>query len=250
MTQARTAQTYVLVHGSWMGGDAWDGVAARLRSEYGHEVHTPTQAGHGPNASTRQVSHAQVVKSIVGYIEDHDLTGFVLVGHSFGGTVIQKVAEAIPDRIARLVFWNAFVLADGECLHDNVPPQMRDMLQGEATQSKDGAVVLPFPVYREVFFNDGDLALAKSTYESLSPEYISLFDERLSLKTFFSLDTPKSYLYSWDDAALPHGDTTGWYPKFGNRLGLFRYVSMPGGHMALFTHPALLADKIVEAGRD
>lgn len=244
------AGPYVLVHGSWMGGEAWDSVAQRLRNEYGLDVHTPTQAGHGAQAATRQVTHAQVVQSIVDYIEARDLTGFVLVGHSFGGTVIQKVAEAIPERIARLVFWNAFVLKDGECLHDNVPPHMREMLQGQAAQSEDGAVVLPFPVYREAFFNDGDIALAKSTYESLCPEYIALFDERQSLKTFFNLDIPTSYLYSWDDAALPHGDETGWYPKFGNRLGLFRYVSMPGGHMALFTRPDLLADKIVEAGRD
>lgn len=245
-----SADTYVLVHGSWMGGDAWEDVAARLRDVHGLKVHTPTQAGHGPDAPTRQVSHADVVQSIVDYVEQHNLEDFVLLGHSFGGTVVQKVAEAIPQRIRRLVFWNAFVLEDGECLHDMVPENMRTMLHGEAAASDDGAVVLPYPVYREVFMNDADDALTRSTYQGLYPEYIALFDARLDLKSFPALDIPKSYLYSWDDAALPHGDDTGWYPRFGNRLGFFRYVSMPGGHMALFTNPALLADKIVEAGRD
>ena len=39
---------------------------------------------------------------------------FVLVGHGYGGSIISKVVEAIPERMRRLVFWSAFVLNDGE----------------------------------------------------------------------------------------------------------------------------------------
>src|SRR3954469_1358911 len=39
-------KTYVLVHGSWMGGWFWAPVAERLRAE-GHRVFTPTQTGMG-----------------------------------------------------------------------------------------------------------------------------------------------------------------------------------------------------------
>lgn len=240
---------YVLVHGSWMGGEAWADVAARLREHHGLSVHTPTLAGHGPGAA-RAVSHSQVVQSVVDYVEHHDLTDIVLVGHSFGGTVVQKVAEAIPGRLRRLVFWNAFVLLDGECLNDLVPGVYREMFNHLAAASSDGAAVLPFSVFREAFMNDADLTLAQKIHDGLVPEYIGLFNERLDLRAFYALETPRSYLYSVDDASLPHGEASGWYPRFGNRLGLFRYVSMPGGHMALFTTPAHLADKIVEAGRD
>jgi pimeloyl-ACP methyl ester carboxylesterase len=242
-------RAFVLVHGSWMDGTGWHLVADRLRGHYGFEVHTPTQAGHGPGVS-RDVTHAQVASSITDYITRNDLRDIVLVGHSFGGTVIQKVAEAVPERIARMVFWNAFVLLDGECLNDLVPPHYKEMFDALESQSEDGAVMLPFPVFREAFMNDADLALAQRVYDGLWPEQARLFNTRLDLKRFFALDVPKSYLYSVDDASLPHGDDTGWYPRFGNRLGLFRYVSMPGGHMALFTYPHLLADKIVEAGRN
>jgi alpha-beta hydrolase superfamily lysophospholipase len=38
--------TYVLVHGSWHDGSAWESVAKLLESA-GHIVHTPTLAGHG-----------------------------------------------------------------------------------------------------------------------------------------------------------------------------------------------------------
>lgn len=45
-----------------------------------------------------------------------ELTGVVLVGHSFGGSVIAGVAEQVPDRLRRLVFNNAFVPLSGQCL--------------------------------------------------------------------------------------------------------------------------------------
>jgi pimeloyl-ACP methyl ester carboxylesterase len=35
---------FVLVHGGWQGGWAWDAVAARLRA-HGHEVLAPTLRG-------------------------------------------------------------------------------------------------------------------------------------------------------------------------------------------------------------
>ena len=48
---------------------------------------------------------------------------------------------------------------------------------------------------------------------------------------------------------LPPGEW-GWHPRMSSRLGLYRLVQMPGSHEAIFTNPALLADKFVEAGRD
>lgn len=42
------------------------------------------------------------------------------VGHSFGGTVIAKVAEDVADRIKRLVFFDAFIPRDGQSLVDQM----------------------------------------------------------------------------------------------------------------------------------
>lgn len=239
--------TFVLVHGSWMDGSAWSGVAGRLR-ERGHTVHTPTLAGHGPGVS-RRVTHRDIVDQLAGEIEAAGWQDFVLVGHSFGGTIIQQLAMRMPERIARLVFWNAFVVPDGQSLNDQVPEHFGQMFASIAAQSDDHTVLLPFPVYRELFFNDGDEQHARATWESLWPEQLGLFEEKLQTAGFFALETPRSYLYCWDDAGLPHGEATGWYPRFGQRLGLFRFVSMPGGHMAHWTRPVELADKLIEAGR-
>ena len=44
------------------------------------------------------------------------------MGHSYGGMVISRVADLVPQRLARLVYVNAFVPQPGEALNDMVPP--------------------------------------------------------------------------------------------------------------------------------
>ena len=101
--------TFVLVHGGCHDGSAWDGVIRRL-NELGHKAFGPTVAGHGIDAR-KAVSHAESTRSIVDFIVDNGLTDIVLVGHSYGGTIISKVAEEIPESIRRLVFHSAFLIA-------------------------------------------------------------------------------------------------------------------------------------------
>jgi pimeloyl-ACP methyl ester carboxylesterase len=238
---------FVLVHGSWHDGSLWGPVADRLR-ELGHVVETPTIAGHGTGAD-KAVTHEDCVRSITDFIVERDLSDVVLLGHSFGGTIIAKVAEEIPERLRRLIFWNAFVLEDGHCLNDEVPPQFAEMFDALAGASDDNTVMLPWPIWREVFINDADDALARSAYEQLSPEPYQPFTAKLDLKRFYELQIPRSYINCTEDISLPPGEF-GWHPRFSGRLGLCRLVQLPGSHEVLFTNPRLLAEKIVEAGRD
>ena len=57
------------------------------------------------------------VQDIVNVLLWEELTDVVLVGHSYGGMVITGVADQAPDRIAQLVYLDAFVPArDGDSL--------------------------------------------------------------------------------------------------------------------------------------
>lgn len=238
----------VLVHGSWHTGELWQPVADHLR-QAGHEVHTPTVAGHGKGADKR-VDHAACTRSIADYITERGLVDVVLLGHSYGGTIISKVVEAVPERVRRLVYWNAFVLRDGESLDDNTPPHYRALFEQLAAASPDGGVMLPFPIWREAFVNDADLATAQRTYELLSPEPYQPFVDKLDLKKFYALQTPRSYINCTEDIALPPGAEWGWHPRMSSRLGLYRLVQIPGSHEVMFTVPGRLAQAIVEAARD
>ena len=240
--------TFVLVHGSWHDGSAWQAVIDHLEVK-GHQAFAPTIAGHGKGID-KNVNHAQCTQSIVDYIVSKDLTDIVLLGHSFAGTIIAKVAEAIGDRLRRLIFFDAFVLNDGESLSDNVPPHFQTLLDELVRESNDRTIVMPFEVWREGFLNDADLELARSSYAQLSPEPYQPLIDKLEMKQFYSLPIPKSYLYCTEDNVLPQGEQWGWHPRMSNRLGLFRLVQMPGSHEVMFSNPIGLAENIIVAGRD
>ncbi len=238
--------TYVLIHGAWHTGELLEDTAAPIRAA-GHEVHCPTLAGNRPgDAKTSGLDEA--ITSVTDYLDQHNLSDIVLMGHSYGGMVITGVADRMPDRIRRLVYWNAFVPHDGESLNDMVPEHYVALFDQISAQLGDGSVVLPFPIWREAFINDADGALAQAAYDKLNPHPYRTFTDKIALKAFPEIEVGKSYLNCQQDTALPHSYP--WHPRLSDKLGLYRLVEMPGSHESCFTNPKLLGEKIMEAGRD
>src|SRR5262249_22449411 len=87
----------------------------------GYDAHAPTLAGHGPGVMRLGITHQDCIASVVTYIQQHRLENVVLVGHSFGGSVVQKVAEILSDLIERAVFLDALIVEDDHCVFDNLP---------------------------------------------------------------------------------------------------------------------------------
>lgn len=239
--------TFTLVHGAWHDGSCWDATGAHLQ-KLGHKVFTPTLAGHGPGAD-KSVSHADCCASLVSFLEERDIVDTILVGHSFGGSVISKVAEAVPHRIRRLVYHNAFVLRDGDCVADENPPHYRTMIEEAQAAAPGDGFMLPANVWREAFCNDTTDSVSTEAYAKLSAQPLQPFFDKLDLKRFYELAIPRTYLNATEDTALPPGTEWGWHPRMSSRLGLFRLVQMSGGHEVMYTSPVLLAEKLVEAGR-
>ena len=235
--------TYVLVHGAWHTGAELEPVAAPIRAA-GHTVHTPTIKGNRPgDAKTTGLQEA--IQSIADYLAENNLKDVILLGHSYGGMVI----TGVPDRIRRLIYWNAFVPNDGESLNDMVPPHYLGLFETIAAERGDGSVVLPFPIWREAFINDADVELAQKAYDILNPHPLKTFSDKIALKTNpAEMQLAKSYINCTEDTALPHGYP--WHPRLSEKLGLFRLVQVPGSHELCFSDPARLARAILEAGRD
>ena len=109
------------------------------------------------------------------------------------------------------MFYNAFVLLDGQCLLDNLDNQYTELMQSLLTGVDDDAVVLPFPMVREVFFNSVDVKTARDLYDKhWSRQPMQPLRDKVDMKKFFSLQVPKSYLNCTEDIALPPGAETGW----------------------------------------
>ncbi|CAN7552012.1 alpha/beta fold hydrolase [Paenibacillus sp. LjRoot153] len=242
--------TFVLVHGSWADASFWAGIASEL-SKKGHTVFVPEFPGHGADPN-KNVTHAMISKSVADFIISHKLHNVVLVGHSFGGSVIQKVAELVPDRLKRIVFLNAFVLKDGGMLADELPPQVVEQFKKLIASSKNNTITLPFDFFRDAFTNLASLSQAQQIYKKAFPEPAGPLFEKLDLKKFYSLPIPKSYVHLMEDNVIPLGDPNyGWHPHMSSRLGLFRFIQLHGDHMTTaFYEPKLVAGKLYEAARD
>ncbi len=238
--------TYVLVHGAWHNGDLLKDVAEAIKLD-GHKVHLPTLKGNQVSDS-KNVGLDDAIDSLISYINTNNIEDCILVGHSYAGMVITGAFDRLGKKfIKRLVYWNAFVPNPGESLNDMTPPEYISLF--DQIVQKDGSVLLPFPIWREAFINDGDLKLAQSTYEKLNPHPYKTFTDQIQLsQTPAEMQVGKSYIVCQDDIALPA--SLPWHPRLSQKLGLYRLVSMPGSHESCFTNPALLARKMIEAGRD
>jgi pimeloyl-ACP methyl ester carboxylesterase len=239
--------TYVLVHGAWHTGKELEPAAAAIRAA-GHSPFTPTIKGNRLG-DPKTVGLAEAIRSIVDYLAENGLKDVILVGHSYGGMIITGVADQAPDRIRRLVYWNAFVPNNDESLNDMVPPQYVTLFDAIAAERGDGSVVLPFPIWREAFINDADLETAQRAYDVLNPHPFKTFTDKISLKVNpAEMTVAKSYVNCTEDTSLPHHYP--WHPRLSQKLGLFRLVQVPGSHELCFSNPTLLARAIVDAGRD
>jgi len=239
--------TFVVVHGAWHTGRELEPLAASIEAA-GHKAFTPTIKGNRPG-DPRTIGLGEAIESIVTDVIVNDLTDIVLVGHSYGGMIITGVADRVPHRIRRLVYWNAFVPNHGESLTDMLPAQYVELFEAIAAERGDGGVVLPFPIWREAFINDADLDTAQRAYGALNPHPLQTLTDPISLTANpAQMSIAKSYVNCTEDISLPHHYP--WHPRLSQKLGLFRLIQTPGSHELCFSNPARLAQALMDAGRD
>lgn len=111
--------TYVLVHGAWGGAQTWRSVRPLLW-EAGHQVFTPSLTGLGERAhlTNPQIGLTTHIDDVAATIHYEGLDEIVLVGFSYGGMVVTGVLEHAADRVAELVYLDAFVPTDGQSIAD------------------------------------------------------------------------------------------------------------------------------------
>ena len=130
--------TFVLVHGAWQSAATWDRLTPLLE-KYGHKVITPVLSGLGADQG-----HLSADITLKQHVEDvsRELSRLVgtpiLVGHSYAGMIISGVVEAIPTRVERLVFLDAFIPEDGQCVLDLLPPEIGEHFRKVAQAQGDG----------------------------------------------------------------------------------------------------------------
>lgn len=122
--------TYVLVHGAWADESAWGFVRNQLAKRA--NVVVVNLPAHGLDLTpANAVSLAGYVKAVTAAVNAQP-GKVTLVGHSMAGIVVSQVAEAIPNKIDKLVYVAAYLPRNGEDLLT---------LSGQDTQSKVGGAL-------------------------------------------------------------------------------------------------------------
>lgn len=225
------AETYVFVPGAWQGAWAWRPVAARLRAA-GHRVATLTLPGLADGDGGQRFELADTVDFLAGFLEENDLSGVTLVGHSWGGYPVFGAAHRIPERLRRVVFYSAFVPENDVPLIEDVPPGHAALFRQLA---RDGSVMLPYQVWESAFVQETPEPVRKLLFDLLVPQPMSYFEQALKAPELSTLGVPISYLAGESDLAMPPGDYA-WCPRFPARLGV-EPIAVPGDHQAFVTRP-------------
>jgi pimeloyl-ACP methyl ester carboxylesterase len=169
--------TIVIVHGAWVGGWRWRGVADVL-IDRGHHIFTPTLTGlgereHLTHPGVNVSLHARDVANVIRF---ERLENILLVGHSYGGMPISVAAELVPEGIIQsIMYMDAFFPEDGQCLNDLVPGPPH-------VPTGEGSYLVDPPRANLVGFNTHMDAAARAAYEERRmPQSVHCFSEKVRL---------------------------------------------------------------------
>lgn len=228
--------TFVLIHGAWHGGWSWQPVAARLEA-LGHDVSRPTLSGLGERAhlATREIDLSVHVQDVAAHVFFENLTDVVLVGHSYAGMVITGVATAVPERLRRLVYYDAFVPDDGDSALDLLPETIAEHFVQSAEDDGDGWLMPRRPLSALGVRDESALAFLEPR---LTEHLLATYAEKLRLDR--PPETPGSFVSctDWAQVFRPQADRArarGWPVR-----------EIAADHEALATAPGLLATALIE----
>ena len=220
--------TCVIVHGAWGGGWDWKHVDQLLTAD-GHKVYRPTLTGQGERShlASTNIDLDTHIQDIVNVIVWEDLHDVVLMGHSYGGMVITGVADRVPDRIKHVVYLDALVPKDGECVDAIISPKLKKPV-------KAGFVTAPWVVGNPPLPHDV-LMPAKTFSES-----ITLTNQAIAQKL------PATYILTVDKGKSPEQDD---FYRFYERAKVrgWTVMVMEGDHNVQRSHSAELVRLLEQA---
>ena len=155
-----------------------------------------------------------------------------MVGWSYGGMVITGVADQVPDRLAHVVYLDAFVPQDGQSLLDLLDPSVRVEWETRTREVGEGWRV----PHAGTTPPDGrprtDLLLnaCKQPLSLTNPAAAGV-----SRTSIWCTGNPDIPLFAHFPEAAARAKQNGW-----------RYRELPTGHTALWTMPRETAALLIE----
>ena len=232
-----TQRTFVLVHGAWHGGWCWRRVADVLERK-GHKVFTPTLTGLGERSHlmSADINLDTHIADVVNVLKWEDLKDVVLVAHSYGGWPVSGAIEQTLDRIASVVYLDAFVPEDGQSSFDTASDFSRKAFLDAIAK---GEISRAGPPAATFHVNEKDQAWvdSKTTPQpigvSLQPIKLAGARERVKKKTY--IRAPKYPQPFFDSYYQAKRNDPSW-----------RTYEVPCGHDVMVDMPERLTEILLE----
>jgi pimeloyl-ACP methyl ester carboxylesterase len=227
----------VLAHGAWSAAWAWKKMRP-LMAAAGHEFFSPTYTGLGERS---HLAHADIdlsthIQDVLSVLEFEDLKDVTLLGHSYGGMVATGVADKAADRIARVVYIDAFAPRDGQSLFDLVGPKAEGNMRAGAQKDGDGWKLPLNPMPPDTAPEDAAWAVPRRR-----PQPIKTFEQKISLRSQYA--PARHYIYAKKNGP---GDV---FRQFGERARSeagWKYYEIEASHNPHITCPEVLMALLTE----
>lgn len=194
--------TYVLVHGAWADESAWGFVRNQLALHGNVEV--VNLPAHGIDLTDgAKVGLNDYVKAVTSVINKHP-GKVILVGHSMGGMVISQVAEAIPNKVDKLIYVAAFLPKNGESLNGIVNKFLNNKTPEIFEFNKDYSLIsIKKDMIPAVVCADCPQYMKEVLVKYHKAEPVKGFNDKVILTSKFAA-VPKYYISTKNDAAVPY----------------------------------------------
>jgi pimeloyl-ACP methyl ester carboxylesterase len=219
----------VLVHGGWVDGSGWEGVHNILTRD-GHHVSVvqiPTLSLADDVMATRRVIGAQ----------DGPV---ILVGHSYGGTVITEAGN--DPQVAGLVYVAAFAPDAGESVASLIKDPPPDAPVPPILPPQDGYLLLDRAKFPASFAADVDPEKATFMADSQVPWGVAALSGSIDEPAWKS--KPSWYLVTTKDKMIPPPAQRFMAKRAGSTI-----TEVPGSHAVYLSQPAAVAALIERAAR-
>jgi len=227
----------VLVPGHWLGGWAWDAVAARL-TRSGHHVEAVTLPGASSGEAAATLSdQIDALDQVVSRQSEPP----IVVAHSGAGRVITGVLDRNPRAVRRVIYVDSGPAADGSVFDETIA---------------EGVDSIGLPPWDE-------LTAGGASLDGLSEQNLTTFRERavpvpaavarepLRLRDDARLRVPTTIIATSLPSEVMMGLAQQGHPMFAEvtRLSDLELVDLPTGHWPMWSRPDDLADAIGAAAR-
>ena len=163
-----------------------------LFASAGHAFFSPTYTGLGERSHLARpdIDLSTHVQDVLNVLEFEDLKDVVLLGHSYGGMVVTGVADKARNRIARVVYIDAFAPRDGQSLFDLLGPKGEANMRAGAAKDGDGWKLPLNPMPPDTSPEDAAWAVPRRR-----PQPIKTFEQKIKLE---SKEAPprRHYIYA------------------------------------------------------